>query len=122
MLVKAETFASVMANFSKTIVDVLHQISHAHFTGPSGQSLPQRFTNCNFCGGDHYICECLVVEEYTIAGKVRQSIDGIHRKVVLSTGALIPREIPGTLLSEQVNEWHRRSPNQLSASALVHMI
>ena len=63
-----------------------------------------------------------MVEEYTVSGKVRWSIDGIHRKVVLSTGALIPREIPGTLLSEQVNEWHRRSPNQLSASALVHMI
>ena len=119
MPVKAEMFASVMANFSKTIADALHQSSRAHITGPSGQSLPQRFTNCNFCVGDHYICECLVVEEYTITGKVRQNIDG---KVVLSTGVFVPWEIPGTLLSEWVNKWHCRNPNQLSMVALIHTI
>ena len=59
------------------------------------------------------------MKEYTIAGKVRQNIDG---KVVLSTRAFVPREIPGTLLREWVNEWHCRSPNQLSMAALVHMI
>ena len=53
--------------------------------------------DCNFCGGEHYICDCKVVDEYVQAGKCRHNIDG---KVVLSTGAYVSREIPGTLLME----------------------
>ena len=119
MPIKAETFASVMADFSKTIADALHQSNRARVTGHTGSSTAPRYTNCNFCGGDHFIRDCAVVEEYIVAGKVRRNIDG---KVVLSTGAFVPREIPGTLLSERVNEWHRRNPNQLSAATLVHTI
>lgn len=119
MPVKAETFASVMADFSKTIADALHQSNRARITGPTPQSNMQRNTNCNFCGGEHYIRECKVVDEYIVAGKVRRNFEG---KVVLSTGAFVPRDIPGTLLSERVNEWHHRNPNQLSAATLIHTI
>jgi hypothetical protein len=119
MPIKAETFATVMADFSKTIADALHQSNRPRITGPTGSSTAPRYTNCNFCGGDHFIRECAVVDEYIVAGKVRRNIDG---KVVLSTGAFVPREIPGTLLSERVNEWHRRYPNQLSAATLIHTI
>jgi hypothetical protein len=54
-----------------------------------------------------------------LAGKCRRNIEG---KVVLSTGAFVPRDIPGTLLRERVDEWHHRFPNQLSAASLVHTI
>ena len=59
--------------------------------------------DCNFCGGKHYTCNCKVVNEYVQAGKCRCNING---KVVLLTGTYVPREIPGTLLMEQVDEWH----------------
>jgi hypothetical protein len=115
MPVKAETFVAVMANFTKTITDALSQSNHTRVTGVT----PPRQTNCNFCGGPHFIRECGVVDEYIVAGKVRRNFEG---KVVLSTGAFVPREIPGTLLQERVNEWHHRNPGQLAAVSLIHTI
>jgi len=32
---------------------------------------------------------------------------------VLSSGAYIPRNIPGQWISDRVDEWHRRNPGQL---------
>ena len=117
MPVKAETFAQVMGDFSKTIADALLVTSRARISGPT--PMQPRQTNCNFCGGEHFIRECPVVDEYIVAGKVRRNYEG---KVVLSTGAFVPREIPGTLLSERVNEWHHRNPGQLGVATLVHTI
>jgi hypothetical protein len=114
MPVKAETFATVMGEFSRTIADALHQNNRPQFT----PAIPRQ-TNCNFCGGDHFIRECKVVDEYITAGKVRRNFEG---KVVLSTGAFVPRDIPGTYLSERVNEWHRRNPGQLGIATLIHTI
>ena len=119
MPVKAETFASVMAGFSKTIADAMIQSNRQRYTGPSASPTSNRHTDCNFCGGAHFIRECPVVDEYIVAGKVRRNIEG---KVVLSTGAFLPRDIPGTLMSERVNTWHERNPNQLAAATLVHTI
>jgi hypothetical protein len=119
MPVKAETFAAVMGDFSRTIADALHQANRSRVTGTTPPGAMQRNTNCNFCGGEHFIRECQVVDEYITAGKVRRNFEG---KVVLSSGAFVPREIPGTLLSERVNEWHRRNPNQLGVATLIHTI
>lgn len=117
MPVKAETFAQVMGDFSKTIADALLVTSRARISGPT--PFVPRQTNCNFCAGEHFIRECPVVDEYIVAGKVRRNYEG---KVVLSTGAFVPRDIPGTLLCERVNEWHRRNPGQLGVATLVHTI
>ena len=116
--IKAETFASVMADFSKTIADALSQNSRHRISGGPTAAGPRQ-TNCNFCGGEHFIRECPIVDEYVVAGKVRRNFEG---KVVLSTGAFVPRDIPGTLLQERVNEWHNRNPGQLAAATLIHTI
>ena len=116
-VIKAETFASVMSDFTKTIAEALQQNSRPRITGSAPST--QRNTDCNFCGGQHFIRECKVVDEYVLAGKCRRNFEG---KVVLSTGAFVPREIPGTLLCERVDEWHHRNPNQLSVASLVHTI
>ena len=91
--VKTEMFASIMASFSKTIADAIQQGNHPHISGPTVSAL--RNTDCNFCRGLHFICDCLVVNDYVVAGKCRRNYEG---KVVLSTAAFCPREIPGTLL------------------------
>lgn len=113
--VKTETFATVMANFGKTISDALGQTSRPRVSATT----PPRNTDCNFCGGQHFIRECKVVDEYIVAGKCRRNFEG---KVILSTGAFCPRDIPGTLLRERVDEWHHRNPGQLSAASLIHTI
>jgi hypothetical protein len=114
---KPETFASVMASFSKTIADALSQSNRTRVTGAT-PGMP-RNTDCNFCGGAHFIRECPIVEEYVVAGKCRRNFEG---KVILSTGAFCPRDIPGTLLRERIDEWHHRNPNQLSVATLIHTI
>ena len=114
--VKVETFASAMADLKQTIIEAMAMGSRSRITAPTSQ----RNTDCNFCGGPHFIRDCTLVEEYIVAGKCRRNFEG---KVVLSTGAFVPRDIPGTLLCERVDEWHRRFPNQLSvAAALLHTI
>jgi hypothetical protein len=113
--IKIETFASVMAEFSKTITNALQGQNRTW--GPSQPT--DRHVDCNFCGGPHFIRDCTVVNEYIVAGKVKRNIEG---RVVLSTGSFVPSTIPGTLLMERVDEWHRRFPNQLAAASLIHTI
>ena len=55
-------------------------------------------SSCNFCGGlGHFIRECEVMAEYTKAGKCKRGADG---KVVLPSGAMVPRDISGTWLHD----------------------
>jgi hypothetical protein len=72
---------------------------------------------CNFCGEtSHYMRDCRVVQEYEAAGKVRRDI---HGRVILSTGAFVPRSIPGRYFKERVDEWHRQNPGQLARATLM---
>src|SRR5271155_3324321 len=77
------------------------------------------YTHLSLINGPHFIRNCLEVLEYIKQGRCKRNIEG---KIVLPTGAFVPREIPGTLLRERIDEWHRRYPNQLAAASLVHTI
>ena len=112
--IKMENFGAIISEFTKTMAEILNQTRSRNNYGSSGRSV-----NCNMCGGEHYIRDCPMVDEYVKAGKCRRNIEG---KVVLSTGAYVPREIPGTYLKERIDEWHRRNPGQLAAATLVHTI
>ena len=112
--VKMEKFSAIISEFTKTMAEILNQTRSRGNYGSTSRNV-----NCNMCGGEHYIRECSVVDEYIKQGKCRRNIDG---KVVLSTGAYVPREIPGTLLQERIDEWHRRYPGQLATATLVHTI
>ena len=104
-----------MVDFTKTIVAVLQGGNWASVTSPT----QSRNTDCNFCRGAHFIRECKIVDEYILAGKCRRNFEG---KVIPSPGAFCPRDIPGTLLQEQIDEWHHRNSNQLVVASLVHTI
>ena len=112
--IKMENFSAIISEFTKTMAEILNQTRARGNYGSTSRNV-----NCNMCGGEHYIRECPVVDEYIKQGKCRRNIDG---KVVLSTGAYVPREIPGTLLQERIDEWHRRYPGQLATATLVHTI
>ena len=115
--VKTEDLNSIFSKFTKDIIEAIL----AHPRGRANRDAPVRQTDCNFCGGDHYIRDCELVADYARAGKCKRNNEG---KVVLPTGAFMPRDIPGTLLRERFDEWHRRNPNQLAApsSTLLHTI
>ena len=118
--VKKEDLNSLFTEFTKTIVEAINQNSSRRYNPNSSSSdTAQRSTTCNFCGGPHYIRECTKVEELIREGKCKRNTEG---KVVLPSGAYVPRDIPGALLSERIEEWHRRNPNQLAAVTLFHTI
>ena len=60
-----------------------------------------------------------MVEEYIKTGKCRRNIEG---KIVLSTGAWIPQDIPGNNFKEWINKWHNCNPNQLAGATLLNTI
>lgn len=45
-----------------------------------------------------------------------------ENRVVLPSGAYVPKEIQGRLLSERIEEWHRRNPNQVATATLLNTI
>ena len=112
--VKMEKFSAIILEFTKTMAEILNQTCAQGNYGSTSCNV-----NCNMCGGENYIRECPVVNKYIKQGKCRCNIDG---KVVLSTGAYVPQEIPGTLLQEQIDEWHWHYPGQLATATLVHTI
>ena len=78
-------------------------------------------SNCNFCGGSgHFIRECKTVAEYIKAGKCKKST--ANGKVVLPSGAEVPRGVPGSWLRNHVDEWHRTNPGQLAAQMLFEVM
>ena len=112
--IKTENFGAIISELTRSISELVNQNRNRNTYGSTNRNV-----SCNMCGGEHFIRECKVVDEYIAAGKCRRNIEG---KVVLSTGAYVPREIPGTLLSERIDEWHRRFPGQLAAATLIHTI
>jgi hypothetical protein len=74
---------------------------------------------CNFCGvPGHFIQECEVVEEFTRFGKCKRSPEG---KVVLPTGMMVPRGIPGAWMRNRIEEWHRQNPRQTAAQMYIEV-
>ena len=53
---------------------------------------------------------CPPLEEAIKAGLCHRNIEG---KIVLSTGAFCPRNIPGAMLVDCIEEWHCYNPNQI---------
>ena len=112
--IKTKQLGSFLSEFTKTIVDTLNANRARPSTLGYGPSTP-RNNKCLFDGCDAFICDCTGVEEYVKQGKCRRNHEG---KVILSSGAFVPREIPGEFLKDRINEWHRRNPNQLATGVL----
>jgi hypothetical protein len=114
--IKSESITAILSELTKTIASLVTAQTHAQTQSASSPRASKSNNNsCNYCGGPHFIRDCDKVEEHIKEGKVRRNTEG---KVVLSTGAFVPRDIPGTLLEERVNEWHKRNPGQLARGVL----
>ena len=68
---------------------------------------------CKFCGKPgHLIKECKKADEYTRTGKCKRDASG---RIVLPSGAEVPRSVNCKTLHEHFEEWHRRNPTQKAA-------
>ena len=119
--VKQEDLSTMFSEFTKSIVEALNQNNRNRPSSgaPSSGAAP-RHPGCNACGGPHFIKECDKIEEMITKGMCKRNVEG---KVVLPSGAFVPRDIlPGGLLCDRIEEYHRRNPNQLAAVSLLHTI
>jgi hypothetical protein len=98
--IKAEQLGTFLSEFTKTIVETLNA-NRARSPMPSGGSAGPRASKCLFDGCDKFIRDCEGVEEYIKAGKCRRNFEG---KVILSTGAYVPRDVPGEFLKDRIDE------------------
>ena len=107
--VKKEEWVPMLMEFTKAIMDAINLNNRSRYSSttnnPSSSDSAPR--TCNFCGGAHFIRDCSEVEGTIKEGKCKRNVEG---KIVLLSGAYVPREIPGTLLKERIEEWHRRHP------------
>ncbi|KAF8190905.1 hypothetical protein BJ912DRAFT_849809 [Pholiota molesta] len=111
-----KTGLSLSVNIPTVLAQIGTALERITASMQQGNGSSSRYSNsgdqsCNFCGGPHFIRDCEVVEDYVRAGKCKRNIDN---KVVLPSGVFVPRNIPGLLLKDRIEEWHRRFPNQLA--------
>ena len=115
--VKTEQLGLILTEFTKSIVDAIKSASNtSSATKKTGQTYN---LECNFCGGPHFIRDCEHVTEYVNCGKCKRNIEG---KVVLPSGAYVPREIPGKYLRDRGDEWHRRNPGQQASGTMFNAV
>jgi hypothetical protein len=110
--VKTEDINAILDKFASTLLKVLTpQIAQSTRRPPNGQP-SERHNSCNFCGSlDHFMRDCELVMQYIRDGKIKRNTEG---KIILSTGAFIPRTIMGKWMKDHVDEWHRQNPNQIA--------
>lgn len=113
--VKAETLATVMAQFTKTMNEALsYNRSRSSFTKND-----QDAYDCNYCGEKHRIKDCHHVEEDIKAGKCKKNHEN---KVVLPNGNYVSRSVPGKWMRDRIFEWLRQNPSAQTVPTLVHTV
>ncbi|KAJ7106002.1 hypothetical protein C8R44DRAFT_745648 [Mycena epipterygia] len=116
--VKPDPGIAALVGTVTELIKVLATQNNSSSTGttPSGPKKP-RPDGCGYCSDlDHFINQCQRVLEDIRAGKCRRNTDG---RVVLPSGAFVPRTIQGKDLRSRIEEWHRQNPGQLATAQLL---
>jgi hypothetical protein len=94
------------------------QTSQSQARAPTIVRPPQdQGSKCNFCGEiGHFMCDCKVVNEYVHMGKCKHNHEN---RIVLPSGATVPRSITGAWLRDRIDEYHRLNPNQQGAVQML---
>lgn len=120
--IKTEEMTAVLERLTDSFIKALAQQQNRPPTDDRIQRQAKNIATliCNFCGvAGHLMRECPLCQEYIVAGKCKRNIDN---KIVLPSGAFIPREIPGKFMKERIDEYHRRNPNQMGTAQLMYGI
>ncbi|KAJ6530500.1 hypothetical protein DFH09DRAFT_1093550 [Mycena vulgaris] len=118
--VKQEIFSEVVQELLKALVGQRQQPVPQVNAAVPAQYNPPRSDGCTYCSDlSHFISMCPHVQVDIDAGKCRRDADG---KVVLPTGAFVPRRVNGVNLRARIDEWHRQNPGQLASAQLAFNI
>ena len=117
---KQEEFAVVIEKLTQVLAAVISNQSAPQSSIASAstapRSLPMRPPGCFGCGAeDHMGRDCPHLKRLEECGKCRRNHEG---KFVLSSGAFVPRSIPGNNMVERIEEWHKRNPGQIAMGSL----
>jgi hypothetical protein len=121
-VVKAESMEVIFDRFAATLIKALRpqqqQNSAQNKNSTRSDDFPRdRTASCAFCDEhDHFISKCRHVVSYIAEGKIRRNIEG---RVVLPSGAHVPKAVQGRNLRERVDEWHKQNPNQRAVTEIV---
>jgi hypothetical protein len=107
---KIDKLTTMMETLAETFVKIMSSQAEANQRTNRGQPRPFGANQtCNMCGSaDHFLRNCDVAQEYIRKGLCKRDSEG---KVVLPSGAWIPREPEGKNMKERIDEYHRRQTN-----------
>ncbi|KAJ6524684.1 hypothetical protein DFH09DRAFT_1418312 [Mycena vulgaris] len=115
--IKADPGIAALVGSVTELIKVLATRSAPLSTDAGTSFKKNRPDGCGYCSDlDHFINQCQRVLEDTKAGICKRNSDG---RVVLPSGAFIPRSILGRDLRARFQEWHKQNPGQLAAAQLM---
>jgi hypothetical protein len=132
--IKSELQNEVQSAIKSTVAEMTEMFKNvfaaqAQFTGAAQTSQSQaraptiarppqdQGSKCNFCGEiGHFMRDCEVVNEYARMGKCKCNHEN---RIVLPSGATVPRSITGAWLRDRIDEYHQLNPNQQGAVQML---
>lgn len=116
--IKSEDVVEMFAKALERVANV--QASNARTAGAPPVSTTARPVSmgCHYCNEvGHSIAVCKAVEEDVRAGKIKRNVQG---RVVLPSGAVVPKTLPGNCIRDRVSEYHKQNPGNTAAGSLSY--
>ncbi|OBZ72845.1 hypothetical protein A0H81_06722 [Grifola frondosa] len=112
--IKTEDFTSLIETVTRTIAQAFATSANMAFANANHRrrespilrsESKHDFGGCHYCGEfGHVIGGCPKVQEDIDIGRIRRNIEN---KVVLPSGAFVPRNVTGATMRDRILEWHR---------------
>src|SRR6266702_1979556 len=112
-----DALAEVIATLKTSLKVILSAQQSAESCAPESKATQSQAEWCKFCGSATQFEEgCKEADKYVLAGKCKCNVFG---KIVLPSGAEVPRCIKGRCLRKRFEEYHRQYPGQQAAPAYL---
>ncbi len=112
-----DALAEAIATLKTGLETILSAQQSAESCAPEPEAARSRAERCKFCrSATHLEEECEEADKYILTGKCKRNVFG---KIVLPSGAEVPRRIKGKCLRKRFEEYHRQYPGQQAAPAYL---
>ncbi len=112
-----DVLAEAIATLKTGLEVILSAQQSAESCAPESDATQSQDERCKFCrSAMHLEEECKEADKYILAGKCKRNVFG---KIVLPSGAEVPRRIKGKCLHKRFEGYHRQYPGQQAAPAYL---